>query len=70
MKANEEIPTFDGFDSNGKLTGHKVKICIKQFEDCEWQFPFGDGAFFTCWCEGNKCILNNKEDENSTSSTR
>lgn len=36
MKTNEEIPTFDGFDSNGKLTGHKVKICIYQFKECNW----------------------------------
>lgn len=53
---------FDGFDSNGKPTGKKCRICRHQFNECEWQSPFGDGAFFTCWyTDKEKCILEENE---------
>ena len=57
------IPMFDGFDSKGESTGKKVKICMYQDKECNWQSPFGDGAFLTCWYDNDKCILKNKENE-------
>jgi len=54
---------FDGFDSNGNPTGKKVRICKYQNKECDWQSPFGDGAFLTCWYTNEeKCKL--EEDEN------
>lgn len=55
------IPVFDGFDSKGESIGKKVKICIYQDKECDWQSPFGDGAFLTCWYDNDKCILKNKK---------
>lgn len=59
----KEIPDFDGFDYKGNPTDKKVKICIYQDKECDWQSPFGDGAFLTCWYNSDKCVLNNKKSE-------
>lgn len=47
-KNKEEAPIFDGFDCNGKPTGHKCMICTHQFDECEFQGYFGDGVFLIC----------------------
>ena len=44
----DKAPIFDGFDSYGKPTGHKCMICTHQYEDCEYQGFYGEGAFLIC----------------------
>lgn len=39
---------FDGFDYLGKPTGRKEMICPHQFDNCEYQLPFCEGAFLIC----------------------
>ena len=39
---------FNGFDSNGKLTGKKCRVCRHQLDECEYQGFFGEGAFLIC----------------------
>ena len=43
-----ELVIFDGFDFNGKPSGRKCMLCIHQFEECQYQSPYGEGAFLIC----------------------
>ena len=45
---------FDGFDYLGRPTGRKNMICPHQFDNCEYQLPFGEGAFQIC--KNEDCI--------------
>ena len=51
-------PTFDGFDSNGKLTGNKCIVCIHQDKKCPFQGFFG-GALLICKYDLDKCFKEN-----------
>ena len=63
MEKENKILEFDGFDYKGNPTGKKVKICIHQDKECDWQSPFGDGAFLTCWNDDG-CIYRNISKDN------
>ena len=39
---------IDGIDSNGNPTGKKCRVCRHQFEKCEHQDFYCDGAFLIC----------------------
>lgn len=61
----EEKPTFDGFDYLGRSTGKKCFVCIHQQKECEFQCPYGEGAFLICLDEQHKyCIKDNEETNN------
>lgn len=52
---------FDGFDYLGRPTGRKEMICPHQFDNCEYQLPFDEGAFQICKNEdcinAKKCLI-------------
>ena len=45
---------IDGFDYLGRPTGRKEMICPHQFDNCEYQLPFDEGAFQIC--KNEDCI--------------
>lgn len=61
----KEKLTFDGFDYLGRSTGKKCFVCIHQYEKCQYQGFYGEGAVLICLDEQHKyCIKDNEETNN------